>query len=256
MGKSSKIKWRDEDKKELQRVVKNFNSKIERITKKDEFLAGFQPQKISYSQLLKEIETRQDFKRKLNELKMYTKKGMEQLYTDKESGLIITKYELERVKNLVRIINIKRAWDKKTGMFEDEKPYRMLTKEEQEKGYRPKKFSTKMDRKSWEMFVQSAEQQSSGAYNNWRLNLYKENYIKSIEKNLTLYKDEILKIVENMSPEELFLRTKGSELAKITFHYSPIEQAVKAFYIYQELGGKPDPKILDVLETEDINETE
>ena len=86
MSKYHKIRWQDNDLKELQRVVRNYNAKVTRLKKKEpELYKNTLPQfydertdsftdKISVRQLKEIINTRQDLKRELNMLRRFSKK--------------------------------------------------------------------------------------------------------------------------------------------------------------------------------------
>ena len=98
MSRQPKIKWREQDLKELARVVKNFNAKLNRIEKKnpenmkympkfsktiyDEDLGGeaiIFTDRLSVNQMKELIQTRQDFNREINALKRFSVRGAEQI---------------------------------------------------------------------------------------------------------------------------------------------------------------------------------
>ena len=74
MSKYHKINWREEDTKELTRVVRNFNAKIQRLSKTNPGITNLLPEKVSASELKNLINTRQDLKRELNALKRFSKR--------------------------------------------------------------------------------------------------------------------------------------------------------------------------------------
>lgn len=68
------IRWRDEDSRELSRVVKNFNAKITRLAKQDPANARFLPEKVSVSDLKDVIKSRSDFNREIKSLQRFTQR--------------------------------------------------------------------------------------------------------------------------------------------------------------------------------------
>ena len=122
MSKYHKIKWTESDNKELARVVKNFNAKIDRLNKKDpskmlnELPSDMKvnknalPEKVSVRQMKELIKTRQDLKRELNTLKRFSKKGAEKIITvpDTDYNLQVTNWQMKEMNRRVGIINRRR----------------------------------------------------------------------------------------------------------------------------------------------------
>ena len=108
MAKQHPIKWKQTDDKELAKVVRNFNNKISRITKKNPDLKNALPDKISVRQLKELINTRQDLKRELNALRRFSKRGAEEIITYGDYNIKVTKWQKVEMKRRVAIINRKR----------------------------------------------------------------------------------------------------------------------------------------------------
>lgn len=108
MSKQHKIKWRESDTKELNRVVKNFNAKLNRLAKSGNNV--ILPDKVKVSELKKLINTRQDLTREINMLKRFSKKGAEKgvIIEGNENNLTITKWQRTEMNRRVGIINRKR----------------------------------------------------------------------------------------------------------------------------------------------------
>lgn len=108
MSKQHKIKWRESDTKELTRVVKNFNAKINRLNKSGS--NAILPDKVKVSELKKLIGTRTDLQREINMLKRFSKKGAEKpvVIEGNENNLTITKWQRTEMNRRVAIINRKR----------------------------------------------------------------------------------------------------------------------------------------------------
>lgn len=110
MSKYHKIRWTEQDSKEIARVVKNFNSKINRLAKKNPSIASILPERVSSKQLKELINTRQDLHRELNALKRFSKKGAEQIIVipDTEYDLKTTKWQKVEMNRRIGIINRRR----------------------------------------------------------------------------------------------------------------------------------------------------
>lgn len=124
MPRYHKIKWRESDEKELRRVIKNFNSKLARLEKKNpqEYNKNTLPRfwdsktetyttRLSVRQMKELIKTRQDLNRELNALKRFSKKGSEKLVEipNTDDNLKITKWQRTEMLRRVNFINKRRA---------------------------------------------------------------------------------------------------------------------------------------------------
>lgn len=108
MSKQHKIKWRESDTKELNRAIKNFNAKLNRLAKTNNNVVL--PEKVKVSELKKLINTRQDLTREINMLKRFSKKGAEKgvALENNDNNLVITKWQKTEMNRRVGIINRKR----------------------------------------------------------------------------------------------------------------------------------------------------
>lgn len=110
MSKYHKIRWSEQDTKEINRVVKNFNSKINRLAKQNPSIANILPEKVTTKQLKELINTRQDLKRELNALKRFSKRGAEEIVDvpNSEYDLKITNWQRTEMNRRIGVINRKR----------------------------------------------------------------------------------------------------------------------------------------------------
>lgn len=230
MPKQSKIKWRDKDIRELQRVVRNFNQKISRVAKKDPTKAEFLPRKISVKALQGRIGTRKDFKRELSSLQRFSKRGAEKIEVT-ESGLTLTKYEIKEVKNKVRITNIKRAIERKK-LTIDEKKGTMGQVSSQ--NLRSKTFSLNKSQKEWEKFVESLEKEIASRFKVENLENYKQNYLDAIEKFLGGAGEKLYNLVKEVDIEKLFINSVEVPTLSISFTSDPLEAEYIAERAYQD----------------------
>ena len=83
--------------KDIQRVVRNFNQKVDRLERiNDKYGIYDLPDKISIKALKKSVTSRKELYRKLDELSLFSKKGVEEAIQT-ESGLM-SRYKLELLK--------------------------------------------------------------------------------------------------------------------------------------------------------------
>jgi hypothetical protein len=236
-GKHS-IRWKQSDKTDLQRAVRNFNAKIDYIRKTRPELAEFQPEKKSYKDIKQGITTRNDLKRELKSLQRYSKRGSENVVKNKY-GLAITKYEKKEIEYKVAKINRQRTKDRKkfgemevtthgesTGLKRAEMGSQRMAQ------FNPKKFNfeTQHGGMSWEKYVEVVEKQVKDSYSDELVDRYKENYLKGIENGLGEYGKELYKIVEQIPAQKVLETFYNEQEAYIDFHYhdyEPIDNDVK-----------------------------
>ena len=110
MSKQYKIKWSEQDLKELNRTVKNFNAKITRLSKKDPSIANKLPEKVTTQEIKDLINSRQDLQRELKSLQRFSKRGAETIVDvpNNDNGLQLTKWQRTEMNRRVGVINRKR----------------------------------------------------------------------------------------------------------------------------------------------------
>lgn len=111
MAKQYKIRWNESDTQELNRVVRNFNSKINRLIKANPSISNILPEKIQARELKELINTRKDLQRELNALRRFSKRGSEAIVKIKNSDydLKVTKWQRTELNRRIAIINRRRA---------------------------------------------------------------------------------------------------------------------------------------------------
>lgn len=105
MPKYHKIRWSENDKKELSRLIKNYNAKIDYHAKKNGSKEGL-PQKLKVREVKANIVSRNDFNRTLDKITLFLKKGGEQLLENK-NGVKITKAEYQYAMKNINEVNKK-----------------------------------------------------------------------------------------------------------------------------------------------------
>lgn len=89
------IRYDKKLEKEINRTIKNFNQKIDRLEKEEKAL--YLPEKITKKELKEDYLTRTDLRRKLRQLQRFGERGAEKL-VETEGGAILSKYELDTLK--------------------------------------------------------------------------------------------------------------------------------------------------------------
>ena len=78
MGKGRKnrtynIRWNESDEKEIKRVVRNFNNKINRLSKKNPDIKNILPEKEDWKDVMGRVKTRSDLNKELHMLERFSK---------------------------------------------------------------------------------------------------------------------------------------------------------------------------------------
>lgn len=105
MSKYHKIKWSENDKKELSRLIKNYNAKIDYHAKKNGSKEGL-PEKLKVKEVKANIVSKKDFNRILDKIALFLKKGGEQILENK-NGVKITKAEYQYTMKNINELNAK-----------------------------------------------------------------------------------------------------------------------------------------------------
>lgn len=214
MPRVSKIKWRDKDIKELQRLVKNFNAKISRVQKKDPSKAEFLPDKLKFKELKESIGTRAEFKRQLSTFKRFAQRGSEQLVTA-PAGYQLTKFALKEAKEQTRILNIIKAKKRKRLELTPEKG---VEAQLENLALRPRKFTLGKSREEFAKMEESLKRQLSTLEDEKALQNYRDNYIKAILE-LGAKGSPIIEKIKNLDNKTLFDISVQNPFLNIDFHY-------------------------------------
>lgn len=218
MPRISKIHWRDKDKIELNKAIKNFNSKLNRLYKKG--LDVNLPDKIKLKEIKERIYSRNDFKIELNRLKNFTKKGAE---SSVELGHgKVTKWEYNEVKKAIKRDNTrkkKEEKERKAEIYENgELIGRRIGIELLE--YKPR--STDISHISYQEFKSFKRIffNRNDKYSYERKKGYLENYIKSLSdyKSMNEY-NEVVKILQNMNLDKFIKLIDDGTLPEINEYY-------------------------------------
>lgn len=241
MSKYHKINWRESDTKELARVVKNFNSKINRLVKSNPEIANILPEKVSTSALKSVINTRQDLKRELNALKRFSKRGSEVIVDvpGNDYNLQITKWQRTEMNRRVGIINRKRkARLEKISNLE-------ATSRGEELGYTRSAigmgratevslspmnaFTRRMNQRDLKMKWNAILRESQSDYFTQKDFRLRNNYIKALEQNFNV--NDIQDVIDKINKMDIndFLEIFEQEGGTLELAYPPNREQYEGY---------------------------
>ena len=241
MSKRYNIRWKDTDKEDLRKAVRNFNAKIRRLEKKNPEMKNVLPEKVTVAQMKELIDTRQDLKRELNALKRFSKRGSETIVDvpGNDYNLKVTKWQKNEMSRRVGTINAKR---KKRLKEINDVPMKSRGKDlgykksdigmgkAEEVALRPMKaFTPKMNRKDLNYKFRNIMKESQTSYWNKRDIMMKANYIKSLEENFNPNDiKDIVKKIDDMDFKE-FRATFEAEGGNFELSYPPDAESYKKY---------------------------
>lgn len=225
MPKQYNIKWRPSDNQRIAARVRAFNGKLTRLINKQPEFQVFLPKRITTQQIREQVKTRADLNNILNSLSRFSRKGAETPITT-NSGIQTTAWQIKEASIRVGVINRKRKAKLKQLNPSTEKGTMGSI---EENNLRPKRFNpNKTKPEDWDALIESINKQSRPSYEQQTLERYKENYIKGVYYNYSPVTahlvNELLQIVENLSPQQLFNASFDDPILTVGFLYDPLEQ--------------------------------
>lgn len=230
------IKWRKQDREKLRRLVKNFNAKLTRITKKNPAAAAYLPQKLTMKQVKGWIGTRKDFNRTVKSLQRFAQKGAEAPVKNK-FGIITTKWAVKETAINTRIANAqKKRQESKMGTNPLNKKQRIIeeTGEPLKNGFEKKK-----SKKSWENFQEQARRRAKGTFWKEKANRYLTNYKIACDNNLGIYSELVKRLATKFGGLNLYDAYYVDDRLQIDYLYTQMQIELKVIQIMDafELQG-------------------
>lgn len=226
-----KIRWRDSDTAELQRVINNFNAKLYRIQKKNPEMAEFLPDRVKKSDVVKLIETRADFNRIVNSYKRFSQRGAE-APVKSSRGAKSTKWEVSEMKRKNAIENAKRT---KARNALKEKPQmsrgkptgnKMDSVKVNELNPRTLNFEN-LSQKEWELKKDAIERELNPLSREFEKRNYRQNYILGLRN--AGFSEDIVAMVQQIPIDKFIEVTYTDAEADFDFIYDEID-----FKLHQE----------------------
>lgn len=249
MSRYYNIRWKQSDNEEIRKTVKNFNAKIARLEKKYDKLISQEtdtekrrqlrteknalPERTSAKQIKELVETRQDYKRELNVLKRFSKRGSEDIVDvpDNKYNLKTTRWQKNEMARMVGIVNRKRK-DKYEEVYEYTAEYKG-----QELGYsigelgmgstdinqlrQTKAFNPSMSARDLNKKFKVLKEESQSTFWQKQEMIMKENYKNALLQSYAEDDiDEVLDVIENMDFKD-FYKKFMSQVGKFENVYFP-----------------------------------
>lgn len=227
MSKQYNIKWRGSDYAEIKRVVKNFNAKVSRLKKKNPSQANAYPEKVTFNEIVGLIHTRNDFKRELDRLKRFSRKGSEELVTlpDNKYNLVTTIWQKKEMQYMARRVNNARdkrrdfvgsieMMDRGKGLgytiaeYYNQSNVRMGDVDD--RSLDPiNAFTWDQSRADLKKKFRTLRKEAQEEYWIKREELLRDNYIEAIEQNFPRNSRELIDYLKKMSGAEFYAKFKA-----------------------------------------------
>ena len=216
---ANRITWTDSKSRQLQKAVNNFNAKLKRLTDRDPDRAVLYPDKVSVRSLKRDIDTTEDLNLTLNRLQSFTKRGSENLVTN-EKGERFTNYEVDLLKAENELRNERReTLRNELGLDLKKDKFKV-----NELGLQPRNLNVdNITRRGFDKALEQVEKELLSSYTTNKMEQYKENYLRSIKKELGSEGDTLVELLEDAPPEKLYNALRDDLLnpfIKINFVYS------------------------------------
>lgn len=230
MAGKYKIRWRNSDLEELQRTINNFNNKLYRIKKNHPEMIDYLPQRMTKKEAIAAIETRADFKRVVNSLQRFSKRGAEAPVSSSR-GAKATQWEVDEFKRKQAIENARRTRERKAI---EEKEVKIAGKGQgktraemgtiKENDLKPsKKNFYNMSQKEWELASKNIDRQLNATARREKRAQMRENYLKGLTENGFLDDSpELEKYIRGIDLDTFFETVQTDETATFFFYKDPI----------------------------------
>ena len=230
MARKSKIRWRDGDVQELQRIINNYNNKLYRLKKNHPETADFLPQRMTKKDAIAAIETRADFKRLTHSLQRFSKRGAEAPVVSSR-GAKATKWEVEEFRRKQQIENARRTRERKAieskevkiaGKGQGRTRAEMGSIKENELKPSRKKFQN-MSQKEWELASKNMDKLLNATARNEKKLQMRENYLKGLTENGFLDDNpELEEYIRGIDIDTFYETVQTDETATFFFYKDPI----------------------------------
>lgn len=256
MSRKSRINWRESDAEKLNKTVKEFNAKINDVTRNNEHLAEFQPEKINAAekkQLIDQFKNmpRSEFNKYINSMERYLQPGAERLKSN-DQGVTVSKYEYKEIAYKVGELNRERTKARTafenleaTSRGESLGMKRSEMGSERMNELKPKKFNFNKMRNAteWKKYKASLFKQTNYNTKNQRLESYKDNYIKGLENAFGDYAKDIIDLIRELPAETVVNTYYKEQEATIEFFYEPQAMQDKLNILYDIWQGVTDEQL-------------
>jgi hypothetical protein len=245
MPKRYNIRWSDKDEKNLKRVIRNFNAKVDRLIKQNPEFIDYYPEKMSYKKIKKGvkvkqedgitktvggIKTRQDLDRIVNSISRFSRRGAEKIITSK-AGATKTQYAFKEASIKTGVINrLKSIEAKKLGIDVTKGNLGQLEAE----NLLPKRPVEDIPEDSFDKAMETLEKEIMSFYDEERKEHFLENYMLALERNLGEYAEEVQRIVLQVNLDVFVEQARSNPFVIIKFIYNKIDAEIIAETLIEE----------------------
>lgn len=227
MARTGRIKWTRDDAQKVANLIRQFNAKITRTTRKNPSIADTLPERMNsqaiqqmYSQL-----TRKDFNRWVASTMRFLRKGAEETITTK-AGVTTTRWQLNEIRYNLSVINAERRKRMERLQPTTTKGTMGAIKELE---LQPRvNLSQGIQPEYWDRYVRGIEKQALSSYVSNRAEQYKRNYLKAMRDALG-EQPELESIIEQIPAETVWeAYAQDPDLGLDYYYYEyEIEEAVQ-----------------------------
>ena len=232
MPRKSKIRWRDSDTQELQRIINNYNQKLYRLNKNKPELADYLPQRMTMTQAVEKIESRADFNRLANSLQRFSRRGAETPVTSSR-GAKATQWEVEEFTRAQQIDNARKTRERKeleqqevkiAGKGQGKTRAEMGSIKQNELKPSKGKFDSK-SQEEWNRAKKALDERLRASYTEDSRRYMMVNYIRGLRH--AGFSEELVNYITTIDPDKFATIVDTDEAASFDFIYDPIELKVK-----------------------------
>lgn len=223
MAKNYNINWRQKDVDKLKRVVKNYNNRITNIGKKHPELKEYLPNKITYSEVRNQIETRRTYNTWINRLNRFTSKSAQPIIT--KEGVKTTKYELREAQYALNSINRIRARERKKANVSSLKGTMGTIRDA---NLMPRKNNTQtIPTWKWDNYIKSLYNQSSEEWMRRQNQQYKDNFLSAINTEYGWIGSTLSSLVNQVPIDDLVQMLHDDPVLSIDFVYGEEDMVMR-----------------------------
>lgn len=197
------INFRDVDKENLKREIKNYNRRLETVMKKgDSELNSLLPPKMSYKDVKSDIFSRRDYNAKIRSLQRFTAKTA---VADNIGSISSTAYEKKELQYMIQRENALKKQERSQRGFSWESGS-MGTPEEMELRSTKLSFAktSNLTRKNLESILKRSKWFNTDMGRLRRMQLFKDNYIKAVQNTFGDKSNELVSKIKKLSVQKFY----------------------------------------------------
>lgn len=228
MSKQPSIRWRDRDRQELRREIKNFNARLSYAAKKNPDAAQFLPERMSMKKAVETIGTRQEYNRLIQSLGRFNAQSAEIVKSSR--GASASHWQIDEFKRMQRAENRRRTMERKKIEEQEVKiagKGQGVTRAQMgsisENALKPsqKKFNN-LSQMEWDRAFKSMERLFNAQARKEQREKMRENYIRGLRNSGVLGAQPDLEGVIRSVDIDTFIETvETDEVATFAFYNDP-----------------------------------